>query len=182
MTTAQETKTSIPTGEWKSEPVHSHAGFTVKHTAATFRGEFKDFDASLAEVDGEPKLSGSLRVDSVSVDSDDLAAHLAAPEFFDAQRYPEIGFESTAIKADGEKLIVEGELSVKGVTKKVAAQGEISGPVAGPDGKDRLGLDLETKVNRYDYGLDWQAELPDGGKVLGDEVTISAQLELVQES
>lgn len=185
MTTAQAAKTSIPTGTWKSDPVHSHAGFAVKHTAATFQGEFRDFDVSLANPDneaGEARLRGAVSVTSVEVRDENLSEHLLSPDFFDAQRYPEIAFESTAVGVEGEHLVVEGELSLKGAKQSVAARGGISGPAVGPDGNDRIGIDLETKVDRHDYGLDWNAELPDGGKLLGDEVTISVHLELVKES
>jgi polyisoprenoid-binding protein YceI len=181
MTTAQ-VKTSIPTGIWKSDPVHSHAGFEVKHTAATFRGDFRDFEATLVNEDGEPRLSGAVKVESVDVRDENLSAHLLSPDFFDAERYPQLGFESTAVRIEGDEIVIEGTLSLKGHEQTVAARGQISGPAVGPDGSERIGLDLETKVDRTQYGLEWNAELPDGGQVLGDEVTISVHLELVKES
>jgi polyisoprenoid-binding protein YceI len=177
MATAQAEST-IPTGTWQSDPVHSSVGFAVKHVVGTFRGTFEDFAATLS--DGQ--LNGRAKVASVHVSEENLYGHLQSPEFFDAERNPEIIFDSKKIERDGDKVVVEGELTVKGVTKAVTARGEISGPAVGPDEKDRLGIDLETIVNRYDYGLDWQMDLPGGGKTLGDDVTLTVHVELIKES
>jgi polyisoprenoid-binding protein YceI len=181
MATAQAEST-IPTGTWQSDPIHSHAGFSVKHMVGTFRGSLKDFAASLSDSSGEPQLSGSSPVESLEVKEENLYGHLLSPEFFDAEQYPEIKFESKRIWRDGDEVAFEGELTVKGNTKPVTARGEITGPAEGPDGSQRLGIDLETKVNRHDYGLDWEMDLPNGGKVLGDEVTLTVHLELVKDA
>jgi polyisoprenoid-binding protein YceI len=180
MTTAQAEST-IPTGTWRSDPVHSYAGFSVKHVVGTFRGQFDEFAASLNGESGEPKLSGRAPVTSVQVKEEDLYGHLLSPEFFDAERHPEIAFESNGISVEGDQVVIDGELTIKGITKPVVATGEISGPAPGPADSERLGLDLEAKVDRHDYGLDWQMDLPGGGKALGDEVTLTVHLELVKE-
>ena len=180
MATAQAEST-IPTGTWQSDPVHSSVGFAVKHVVGTFRGTFEDFEASLSDASGSPQVSGRAKVESLQVKDQNLYGHLLSPEFFDAEQFPEISFSSKQISRDGDKVTVEGELTVKGVTKQVVARGEIAGPAAGPDEKDRLGIDLETIVNRYDYGLDWQMDLPGGGKTLGDDVTLTVHVELVKE-
>jgi polyisoprenoid-binding protein YceI len=180
MTTAQAEST-IPTGTWQSDPVHSHVGFAVKHVVGTFRGSFGKFDATLSDASGNAQLSGRVPAESVQVKEENLYGHLLSPEFFDVEKTPEISFESTGIEAEDGQVVIDGQLTVKGITKQVVARGEISGPAAGPDGNDRIGLDLETKVDRHDYGLDWQMELPGGGKTLGDEVTLSVHLELIKE-
>src|SRR5690348_12885950 len=180
MTTAQAEST-IPTGTWRSDPVHSSAGFAVKHVVGTFRGTFDDFEATLSDASGSPQLSGRAKVESVQVREENLYGHLLSPEFFDAEQHPEILFESKQISRDGDRVTVEGELTVKGVTKQVVARGEIAGPAPGPDEKDRLGIDLETIVDRHDYGLDWQLDLPGGGKTLGDDVTLTVHVELIKE-
>ena len=101
MTTVQA-ETAIPTGVWKSDPVHSQVGFAVKHmVVATFRGTFTDYGVALANEDGEPRLYGAVRTDSVQVRDENLRGHLLSPEFFDSERYPEITFTSTGIRADG---------------------------------------------------------------------------------
>ena len=111
---------------------------------------------------------------------ENLEAHLLSPEFFDKEQTPEISFSSTGIDVADGQIAVDGELSVKGIVKQVTARGEINGPIPGPDGNDRLGIDLETKVDRHDYGLDWNMDLPDGTKMLGDEVTLTVHLELIK--
>jgi polyisoprenoid-binding protein YceI len=180
MATAQAEST-IPTGTWQSDPVHSHVGFAVKHVVGAFRGSFGEFEATLSDAAGGPQLSGHVPVQSVEVREENLQAHLLSPEFFDAEKTPQISFQSTDVKAENGQVVIDGELTVRGTTKPVVARGEISGPAPGPGGNDRIGLDLETKVDRHDYGLDWQMELPGGGKTLGDEVTLSVHLELIKE-
>jgi polyisoprenoid-binding protein YceI len=180
MATAQAEST-IPTGTWQSDPVHSHVGFAVKHIVGTFRGSFGKFEATLDST-GEPSLSGQVPAESIQVKDENLQAHLLSPEFFDVKKTPEISFQSTAVNIEDGQVVVDGELTIRGVTKPVVARGEISDPVPGPDGNDRIGLDLETKVDRHDYGFDWQMELPGGGKGLGDEVTLSVHLELIKDA
>ena len=181
MTTLQA-ETAIPTGVWKSDPIHSQAGFAVKHmVVATFRGTFTDFAVTLANEDGEPTLYGAVRADSVQVRDENLNAHLLAPDFFDAERYPEITFTSSGIRADGGELVVDGELTIKDETKQVEARGRISGPVADVAGGDRIGIDLETQVDRTEFGLNWNAPLPSGGVAVQNEVTLTVHLELARE-
>lgn len=179
MTTAQ---TILPEGTWKSDPVHSSVGFSVKHMGAgTFRGSFGDYDVSLNLADGEPRLIGAARVESVEVKDENLKGHLLSPEFFDAERHPEITFVTRDLHESDGGVVVEGDLTVKGTTRTVEARGSISGPVEAMGGGRRVGIDLETVVDRHDFGLDWNADLPDGGKVLGDEVTLTVHLELASE-
>jgi polyisoprenoid-binding protein YceI len=175
-------RTAIPTGIWKSDPVHSSVGFAVKHmVVATFRGAFTDFDVTLANEDGAPRLDGVVRVDSVDVRDEQLTGHLLSPDFFDAERTPEIRFASQDIRTDGDELIVDGELTIKGTTKPVVARGTIVGPVPNVAGEDRIGIGLETTVDRRDYGLNWNAELPKGGFAVENEVTLTVQLELAKQ-
>jgi polyisoprenoid-binding protein YceI len=180
MTTLQAT--AIPTGVWKSDPVHSEVGFAVKHmVVATFRGAFTDFGVTLANDEGEPRLYGAVRTDSVQVRDENLRGHLLSPEFFDSERYPEITFTSTGIRADGGDLVVDGDLTIKGTTKRVEARGQIDGPVAHPAGGERIGIDLETQVDRTEFGLNWNAPMPSGGVAVQNEVTLTVHLELARE-
>ncbi len=180
MTTLQAT--AIPTGVWKSDPVHSEVGFAVKHmVVATFRGAFTDFDITLANEEGEPGLYGAVRTDSVQVRDENLRGHLLSPEFFDSERYPEITFTSTGIRADGSDLVVDGDLTIKGTTKRVEARGQIDGPVAHPAGGERIGIDVETQVDRTEFGLNWNAPMPSGGVAVQNEVTLTVHLELARE-
>jgi polyisoprenoid-binding protein YceI len=179
MATAQAEST-IPTGIWQSDPVHSTVGFAVRHAVGTFRGSFGTFEATLSDTSGESRLTGRVPVETVEVKEENLEAHLLSPEFFDKDQTPEITFESSRIARDGDELVVEGDLAVKGITKPVTARGKLTGPISGADGSDRLGVELETTVDRHDYGLDWNMDMPDGSKILGDEVTLSVQLELIK--
>src|SRR3954469_2733116 len=181
MTTAQAEST-IPTGTWRSDPVHSSVGFAVRHAVGTFRGSFGEFEATLSDESGQPKLTGHVPVESVQVKEENLEAHLLSPEFFDRDQAPEITFEAGKVAIEDSRLVVEGELTVKGISQNVVARGDINGPIPGPDGNERLGIDLETTVDRHDYGLDWNMDLPDGTKMLGDEVTLTVHLELVKEA
>ena len=181
MTTVQA-ETAIPTGVWKSDPVHSEVGFAVKHmVVATFRGTFTDFGVTLANDEGEPRLYGAVRTDSVQVRDENLRGHLLSPEFFDSERYPEITFTSTGIHADGGDLVVDGDLTIKGTTKRVEARGQIDGPVVHPAGGERIGIDLETQVDRTEFGLNWNAPMPSGGVAVQNEVTLTVHLELARE-
>ena len=177
MTTAQAEST-IPAGTWQSDPVHSSVGFAVRHAVGTFRGGFGEFQATLSDESGQPRLTGHVPVESVQVKDENLEAHLRSPEFFDSDQTPEIRFESSGLATEDGRVDVEGDLTVRGITKHVVARGKANGPIPGPDGNDRLGIDLETVVNRHDYGLDWNMDLPDGTKMLGDEVTLTVHLEL----
>jgi polyisoprenoid-binding protein YceI len=182
MTTTTQAESTIPTGTWQSDPVHSSVGFAVRHAVGTFRGGFGEFEATFGDSSGEPRLTGRVPVETVEVKEENLEAHLLSPEFFDKDQAPEISFESSKVALDDGRLVVEGELTVKGNTRSVVAKGDINGPIPGPDGNDRLGIDLETTVDRHDYGLDWNMDMPDGSKMLGDEVTLTVHLELVKEA
>lgn len=176
MSIAEHT-TQIPTGTWTLDPVHSSIGFAVRYSGVgTFRGTFEDFDAKL--VDG--RLEGVAKVASVKVDDENLAGHLQSPDFFDAEQYPELRFVSSTIERDGERVAVQGDLTLRGVTHPVEITGSVSGPLENAYGQQRIGFDVETTVNRHDYGITWNMELPGGGQALGDDVVITANLALVQ--
>jgi polyisoprenoid-binding protein YceI len=175
------TDSLIPAGSWKVDPVHSSVGFEVKHmVVSTFRGDFREFDAVLENEDGTPKLTGTALVASVDVRDENLSAHLASPDFFDAERSPEIRFESTALHTDGEgNLVADGELTVRGRTMAVEAKGEFVHIAEDISGSARIGVRLETTIDRREFGLDWNAPLPKGGFALGNDVKLVVALELV---
>jgi polyisoprenoid-binding protein YceI len=171
-----EQTTQIPAGTWTLDPVHSSIGFAVRYSGVgTFRGTFEDFDATL--VDG--RLEGVAKVASVKVDDENLAGHLQSPDFFDAEQYPELRFVSNTIERDGERVSVQGDLTLRGVTHPVEISGTVTGPLENAYGQQRTGFDVETTVNRHDYGITWNMELPGGGQALGDDVVITANLALV---
>jgi polyisoprenoid-binding protein YceI len=171
------TQTQLPAGTWTFDPVHSKAAFAVKHSGiATFRGTFTDLDAKLE--DGV--LSGRVRVDSVDTPVDQLKGHLLSPDFFDAENHPEVSFRATDVAVDGERATITGDLTIKGTTKTLEATGEVAGPAVYLDGNERIAIALETVINRHDFGVSWNADLPSGGKALGDDVTITVDLQFTK--
>lgn len=175
----------VGTGNWTIDTVHSHVGFAVKHmVVSTFRGRFEDYSGSLRTAeDGSPVLQGAVKVDSLQVKDENLAAHLASPEFFDSAAYPEIEFTSTAVKVgDGGELEVEGELTIKDHTHPVTARGSISGPHVTLGDLEKIGVELEAVIDRREYGLEWNAPLPKGGFALDNDVKLQVSLELVREA
>ena len=173
----QSTTTEIPAGAWAVDPVHSNLGFAIRHnTVMTFQGSFGEFDAKL--VDG--RLDGTTKVESIQVGDENLTVHLQSPDFFDAEQFPELRFVSSRIERDGDRVSVDGDLTIKGATVPVELAGAISGPVTDGYGNERLGLDLQTTVNRHDFGVSWNGDLPGGGQMLADDVTVTANLALLK--
>src|SRR5437016_93697 len=120
------TASSLATGSWTIDRVHSHVGFAVKHmVVSTFRGRFEEYDGALrVGEDGAPRLEGRVAVESIAVADENLAAHLSAPDFFDSERYPEIRFTSSAVRLrEGGEVEVEGDLQIKDRTRRVLARG-----------------------------------------------------------
>jgi polyisoprenoid-binding protein YceI len=175
--------TTIPAGTtWTADPVHSTAGFSVKHmVVSTFRGRFEDFGATLtAAEDGTLRLEGRVRADSIVVKDENLAAHLRSADFFDTDRHPEITFASTLVQEADGGLVVEGELTIKGHTHPLRARGSLTAPLETLGGVVKAGLDLEATVDRREYGLDWNAPLPKGGFALDNDVKLQVSLELLE--
>jgi polyisoprenoid-binding protein YceI len=176
------TEQQLPTGTWTLDPIHSSASFAVKHmVVATFRGRFEDFDATL-EVgeNGDAKLVGVVKTDSIVVKDENLAGHLKSPDFFDTERYPELRYEASSIRREGEELIVDGELTIKGKTNPVQGRGTVVGPHEDIAGNTKIGVTLETTIDRTQFGLEWNAPLPKGGFALANDVTLTVELELAR--
>ncbi len=167
-------------GTWVADPIHSTASFAVKHMiVSTFRAAFKQIDGTL-DVDGDDiRLTGTVPVESIDVDQPDFRAHLLSADFFDVANTPTVEFVSTTVRrGEGDAIEVDGELTVKGVTKPVTATGILIGPAVNIAGKDAVGIELETKLDKNDFGLNWNAPLPKGGFAISDDVTLSVHLEL----
>jgi polyisoprenoid-binding protein YceI len=168
----------VPAGTWTADKVHSDVAFAVNYLAGTFQGSFSDFDADVR--DGV--IRGAARVASVQVKDPNLEAHLQAPDFFDAERHPEITFESKDVRRDGDRLTIDGEIAIKGHTEPVQIIGVITDPINDPYGGERFGIKLEAKVDRTKFGLNWNNPLPSGDPALADEVTLIAELQLSKQS
>lgn len=172
-----------PSKTWRIDEVHSSATFEVRHSGVSiFRGTFGDVDATLRFVQGEPELTGSVQVASVQVPDETLTGHLLSPDFFDAERHPEVRFTSTAVRrGERNSITVEGDLAIKGHTKQVIAEGNLNYVETDIAGGERYGVELETTVDRTTFGVDWNSELPGGGFVVDNDVKLVVRLELTPE-
>jgi polyisoprenoid-binding protein YceI len=180
MSNATATKSLLPTGTWKIDPVHSQVSFAVDYHVGTFRGSFSPIDGSLVVGDdGTTTLTGSVPVSGVKVDAEQLFGHLQSPDFFDAERAPELIFSSSAIRPAEGGIEVEGELSIKGASLPVVARGSVKEPTTYSE-REYLGLSLETTIDRTKYGINWNNTLPDGRPALANEVRINADLFFVK--
>jgi polyisoprenoid-binding protein YceI len=176
MTTTQ-TLTGVPVGTWALDPVHSTIGFEVRYLGGTFRGQFRDVDGKLrVGEDGRATLEGSARVASVDVKDEQLAAHLQTPDFFDAERHPELGFRADGIEVTSGEIRAQGAITIKGVTKPVEIAGTITSPAPDAYGRERINAVLTATVDRMDFGVSWNTPLPNGDQALANEVTINAEL------
>ena len=182
MSTETISKQQVPAGTWVVDPVHSSIDFAVTHNGVTtFRSGFERYDARLSGGE-QASLEGTVEVESIAIDEEMLKGHLLSPEFFDTQRFPQLRFTSTELSVgeDGSARVA-GELEIHGENRKVEAGGRFAHLGGDLAGKERVGLSISATVDRRDFGLDWQAQLPSGGDVLDYAVTISVELELVRE-
>jgi len=175
MATLQKTQ-ALPTGTWKVDPVHSDLGFSVDYMAGTFRGTFSKFDAQVAE----GRLEGTAEVASVQVKDPNLEAHLQTPDFFDAERNPQLRFVADEVERDGNEVTVRGEITIKGETRAIELTGTIADPIADPFGNERFGLRLSGAIDRTAFGVSWNNPLPTGEPALANEVKLVADLQLVK--
>jgi polyisoprenoid-binding protein YceI len=174
MSTIEQQQTEVPTGTFAADTVHSNVAFEVPYAVATFSGTVTDFQATLA--DG--RLEGSAQIASLQTKEENLQAHLLSPEFFDAERHPTVSFSGDLVR-DGGKATVEGEITIKGITQPATLTGTIVGPAVDHFGATRVGLKLETTVDRTAFDIKWNMPLPNGEPALSNEVTLKADLTLV---
>jgi polyisoprenoid-binding protein YceI len=169
-------ETAVPTGTWNLDPVHSTVGFEIAYNAGAFRGTFREAEAKLE--DGV--LSGSAKVASVDVKDENLNAHLQSPDFFDAEQNPVLTFKTSKLENQGGSVTVAGELTIKGVTKPVEFTGTSRGPLTDAFGNERIGFQVETTIDRTDFGVNWNVALPSGEQALGNDVKIAIDAQLVK--
>ena len=185
MTTATATQTRIPTGTWAVDPAHSHVGFEVKHLGiATVRGSFGRFRGTL-EIgeDGTSKGYGAVEAASVDTGEEKRDAHLRSPDFFDAEQYPEITFESSEIRRTGEETFeITGELTLHGVSRELTLQAEITGTEQDPWGNERVGLELTGELDRNDHGITFNQALGSGNVLVSDRVKLRIDVSAVKQS
>ena len=178
------TPTSLIT--WKLDPAHSHAEFKVRHMMiSNVKGSFSGLTGTLMENAADPSLSSieaSIEVASIATGDAQRDGHLKSADFFEAEKYPQMTFKSTRVERKGEgEYRVTGDLTIHGVTKPVTF--EVDGPTApgkDPWGNTRIGLSATTKINRKDFGLNWNAALETGGILVGEDVQITLEAQFIK--
>ncbi|ADB53763.1 YceI family protein [Conexibacter woesei] len=175
------TATQPLSGVYSVDPVHSSFGFAVKYMGVTtFKGTLDDVDATLTVTDGVAQLDGAAVVESISIRTpEQFRQHVLGDEFFAVEQHPHVTFSSDSVTlADDGSVTVGGRLTIRGVTKPVTATGTWS-PEAELFGQRKAALAIAATVDRTDFGLNWNADLPTGGKALADDVTLTIELTLV---
>lgn len=169
-------------GTWTIDPVHSDISFTVRHMMVSkVRGKFTTFEGKIITADDPLDSSAEVTVDLSSIDTgnEQRDAHLRSADFFSADEHPKMTYRTTGVRSDGESFVVDGELTLKGVTRAVPLTVEVNG--FGPDayGGTRAGFTGQGEINRKDFGVNWNAAIEGGGVVVGDKVTILLEVEAV---
>lgn len=175
---------AIPSGEYKMDPAHSVIGFAIRHFEISFvRGRFKDFTGAInydaADVT-KSTVEFTAKVESIDTGVAGRDNHLRTADFFEVAKFPEMTFKSTKVEKKGNGYVLHGDFTLKGVTKPISFPFTLTGAVKDNRGNVRFGVAGETKINRRDYGITWGSAMPNGGKNVGDEVTIDLQLEAVK--
>lgn len=176
----------MSTTKWSVDPSHSEIGFKVKHMMFTnVSGSFQKFDASIETEDDNfenAKIEFSGDVDSITTGNADRDTHLLSPDFFDASSFPKLTFSATSFKKQNEgEYELKGDLTLHGVTKPVKLDVEFGGLAKDPWGNVKAGMSLSGKINRKDWGLNWNSALEAGGVLVGEEVKLNIELQFVKQ-
>ena len=172
---------TLPTGTFTIDPGHSLIGFSARHAMVTkVHGSFNEYSGSGTISDGLAQLSVEISVNSISTRNSDRDAHLQSPDFFDAVKYPKITFTSTSVKnANGERVIVEGDLTIRDVTKPISIDFEYTGTAIDPYGNARFGFEGAAEINRKDFGLTWNAALETGGLLVSENIKLEFEISAI---
>jgi polyisoprenoid-binding protein YceI len=173
----------IPAGNYSVDPKHSNVGFAVRHMGiATVRGSFQEFQGKIDASGDAPSLEGAVEVASITTGDDQRDGHLRSPEFFDSDGHPQIRFHSTASEvAEDGTIRLSGEIEIKGVTKPIELIGTVAEGGVDPWGNERIGFEVETLIDRRDFGLSWNQPLPGGGLLVAHEVKLLISVSAVKE-
>jgi polyisoprenoid-binding protein YceI len=173
---------------WKIDPSHSDVEFKIKHLMiSTVTGSFSDFDSSL-ECAGEGddfnggKVSFTAKIDSITTKNAQRDGHLKSGDFFDAEKFPELKFESTSLDLSGGEVVLKGNLTIKETTKPVTLRGDFGGVTVDGYGQTKAGFEVEGKINRQDFGLTWSAVTEAGGVVVSDDVRLLFNVQYVKQA
>jgi polyisoprenoid-binding protein YceI len=170
-------------GVWTADAAHSHVGFTVRHMVVSkVRGSFDKFDAKLTIADDPLQSTVEATIDLASINTGDEGrdGHVKGGDFFDIEQYPTMEFRSTGIRPNGSDYALDGELTIKGVTKPVTLELEFNGVTKDPWGATRAGFSATGEVNRGDYGISYNAVLETGGVLIGEKLKVEIEVEAVK--
>lgn len=174
----------MATTKWAIDPTHSEIGFKVKHMMFTnVSGKFGTYDATIATEEDNfenANIEFSADIDSISTNNTDRDNHLKSGDFFDAESYPKLTFKASSFAKEGDDYELTGDLTLRGVTKSVKFPAEFSGLMKDPWGNTKAGLNILGKINRKDWGLNWNSALETGGVLVGEEVKLNIELQLIQ--
>lgn len=184
MATTQQPKSTI--AQWRVDPAHTNVEFAVKHMMiSTVRGRFAEVDGTVRTDEANPanaRVEISIKTSSIDTRVPDRDAHLRSPDFLEADKYPEITFRSTRIEPTGDKKFrVSGDLTIHGVTRPVVLDATEEGRGKDPWGGERLGFSATTTIDRREYGLQWNQALEHGGWLVGHDVKIHVDIELLRQ-
>ena len=170
--------------KWAIDPTHSEIGFKVKHMMFTnVSGTFGTYDAAITTEDDNfenASIEFSAEIASISTNNADRDNHLKSGDFFDAENHPKLSFKATSFTKDGDDYELTGDLSLRGVTKSVTLPAEFSGLMKDPWGNTKAGLNIFGKINRKDWGLNWNSALETGDVLVGEEVKLNIELQLIK--
>lgn len=175
----------VPAGTWKVDPVHSSVEFQVKHLGiATVKGQFKEFEGTLESGPEGTVAYGTVKTTSVDTREPQRDDHLRSADFFEVDKYPEIGFRSTAIRATGEdEFEIDADLSIHGVTRPVTLKATLEGyEPEDHQGNTRVGISASTQINRSDFEMRFNAALGSGNMVVSDKVKILVDVSAVKQA
>jgi len=180
------TAIKIPTGTWTADPAHSSFGFSVKHLGiATVRGTFGEFEGKIV-LDGEladAKITGSAKVASIDTAEPQRDAHLQSADFFDAEQFPELTFESTSVtEIDEETFEITGDLTMHGVTKPITLKAVLQGTEVDPWGNDRIGFEITGQLERSEWGMKFNQALGSGNLAVSDKVKLALDISAVKQA
>ncbi|MGL5828091.1 MAG: YceI family protein [Angustibacter sp.] len=176
------TLTGLTPGTWTVDPSHSEVGFSVRHLMVSkTKGRFTDVTGTIVVAENvlESTVQATALTESIDTRDANRDGHLKSADFFDAEKWPTITFNSTGIRADGDDFILDGELTIRDQTRAVSFELEFNGAAANPlaEGRPTAGFSAETEISRKDYGLEWNVALEAGGVVVGDKVKITLEIE-----
>jgi polyisoprenoid-binding protein YceI len=182
--TASTATAQLGTGVWAIDPIHSTIGFSVRHLMVSkVRGTFDDFSGAITvDAAGVPSVTAEIAVGSVNTRNEQRDAHLKSADYFDVENHPTASFRSTAVRADGDGYVLDGEFTLKGITKPVSLQLEFAGTNPGMGHGEVAGFEASVVLNRKDFGIDIDLPLETGGAVVGDKVTITLEIEALKQA